>query len=458
MNWRLPLIWTLLEAGGSRIPAVLRLLHQSEKLPVSLLYRRQRQFQERLLRHAYQYVPYYRRILQECGVITRSGEVALDRWSEIPILTKDLIRDHFEELQSSDPKRDRRRPYTNTSGGSTGEPLELIQDKVYRDWNIANKIYFKTFVGQKLGDREVRLWGSERDVLEGREHLSVRMRNWLYNRREVNAFHFTDSAWKTFLDLLERWQPGLVEAYVEAADAAADYITSQGASFPAPRAVITSAGTLYEPMRRGIEKTFRCPVLNRYGSREVGDMACSCAVQPGLHLSLFHHVFEVTDSDFRPMQPVGTGHVIVTPLHNYSMPLIRYQIGDLATTAGKSDSSCECGRTWPLLGAVRGREVSMFRTRAGTLVDGEYFTHLLYFRPWCRRFQVVQEDYDRIVFRVVLNAGLEKKFLADQGDIRAAVRAAMGPDCVVEFEPVKAIDPLPSGKRIFCISKVKFTT
>ena len=72
------------------------------------------------------------------------------------------------------------------------------------------------------------------------------------------------------------------------------------------------------------------------------------------------------------------------------MPLIRYRIGDRAIAG--SGERCPCGRDTPMLAGVTGRSVDMFFGGDGRMVDGEYFTHLLYFRPWLRQFQVIQSS------------------------------------------------------------------
>lgn len=101
-----------------------------------------------------------------------------------------------------------------------------------------------------------------------------------------------------------------------------------------------------------------------------------------------------------------------------------------------------------MLAAVTGRSVDMFVGEGGTLVDGEYFTHLLYFRPWLRQFQVVQTAPGRVVYRLATHFDPPEE---DRRELVEKTRLALGEECAVEFEQVEAIGPSASGKLRYTI-------
>ena len=88
----------------------------------------------------------------------------------------------------------------NTSGGSTGEPVKFIQDRDYSNWNIANKLFYKTMGDQKIGDKEMRLWGSERDLLQGRDSFPIRIQNFFFNRTDLNSFRMSEKDMHGFVE------------------------------------------------------------------------------------------------------------------------------------------------------------------------------------------------------------------------------------------------------------------
>lgn len=450
-NWRRPVIGTLLAATGSPILKILSFLKSVERRPAEELLELQRQKLDQVLRHSLLHVPYYRELFRERGLDAPAG-LTSDSLKALPALTKEIIRARWNDLQSTDPERAKRKPYRNTSGGSTGQPVEFTQDQHYLAWNIATKLYLKSWAGQEIGEPEVRLWGAERDILQKHDKPGLRLKNWLYHRTDLNALRMGEEQLGLYSETINQLKPGWIEAYVQSIYELARYAEESRIAMHSPRGILTSAGTLYPPVRETIERVFRCPVYNRYGSREVGDMACGCGAPEGLHELLLSCVIEVLDERMEPVPPGTPGRVYVTTLNNFTMPLLRYDIGDYAVLP--QDRQCACGRGWPTLASVKGREVSLLKSRDGALVDGQYFTRAFYYQKWCRQFQVVQEDYDHIVVRVVVTPGLEAEFAAAQKELADTYRKVLGPDCVVEFRAEDQIEPLPSGKHVYTYSKV----
>jgi len=449
MNWRKPLIYCLLYASGSKIPQHLKFFKKYEYLSYEEIRQITDSKLKKLLVHAYHNVPYYNKILKQTGVID-GQEVRLERFPDIPILTKSIIRQQGENLYSKDHKK--RCSYKNTSGGSTGEPVTFMQDKNYSDWNIANTIYLKTFASQDIGEKEFRLWGSERDLLD-KEKPAVRLRNWLYNRMELNAFKMSKDEMVQFVNKINRARPTWIESYVQAITEFSRFIRENNLTIASPRGVLTSAGTLYPQMQQLIERVFKCKVFNRYGSREVGSIACSCEKDEGLHVSIWNNYLEILNDNFQTVQPGGIGRIFVTNLNNYSMPLIRYQIGDFGIAA--ENRECSCGRKTPLIKGVVGRHMEVFKTKNGKIIPAEFFIHFIgvvYNEGYIKKFQVVQKDYDQIVIKAVIDN--LQKFNESKTKIVNSIRKVMGQNCRVDFELVDEIQLSNSGKYLYTISEI----
>ncbi len=257
---------------------------------------------------------------------------------------------------------------------------------------------------------------------------------------------------KMYWGVLQKNHPKLLLAYVQSAYELARFAEKNKWKIPGIGALMTSAGNLSSYTRNFLESVYQCRVFNRYGSREVGDMACSCEKSESLHLNVFNHFVEVLDDAGEDTDRNQVGAVHITTLNNYAMPLLRYRIGDRSSGVDWQER-CSCGRGLPKIAKLHGREVEVFWLSDGGIVDGEYFTHLFYYRRWVEKFQVIQEKIDKVILRVVKIETVD--IAEDQQEIEVAIRVIMGEHCQIVWEFIDEIEPLPSGKFLYTISRVK---
>jgi phenylacetate-CoA ligase len=450
MNWRKPTIQLLLRQSGSRLIERLNEIERLEKCSPAELAVYQSDKLKTVLLHATRTVPYYKKILPACGV-AKNDAVDLSAFSNIPILTKEILKEKYNELKSDDAAS--RKAFRNTSGGSTGSPVAFMQDPHYYDWNVANKIYYKSFVGHEVGEPELRLWGAERDILGYKEKPSVRLKNWIFNRKELNSFRMNENTMVTYVKEWNAHKPHWVEAYAQSIYEFGQFIKRHSLDIFSPKGIVTTAGTLYPYMKDTIEEVFRCKTFNRYGSREVGDIACNCAEQKGLHLSMWNQFIEILDEELRPVSHPACGKIYITTLNNFSMPLIRYDIGDLAVP--HTDPVCSCGRGTTLIAKVEGREMCMLKTRDGKLIPGEFFIHFIgvvFNKGFIKKFQIIQKAYDLVVIKVMLSD--ESAFSEERPRIEKSIREVMNEECRIVWETVDDIPTPASGKYMYTICEI----
>lgn len=412
----------------------------------------QRQKLSALLRHAYQHSPYYERELIKAKVIDHTGCVFLEHFSRIPILERRHFAVHFDYLKADDLCR--RKWYENWSGGSTGEPIRLLQDHPYFLWNQALKILFDQWSGRKLVDRQIILWASERDLMVGHETWRTYMGRWLRNERWLNTHSMSQERIIEYVEQINRFAPVQLFAYAESLYEIARFIEERQLAVHRPTAIMTTASMLYPHMRETLERVFRAPVYNRYGSREIGAIACECEAHHGLHISPLTHYVEILRPDGTAAAPGERGELVITCLYNYAMPLIRYRIGD---TAQWATGPCSCGRHWPLLEEITGRVNDLFVNTRGELVDGRLFVILLGNQPIVHKFQVLQEVPERLQIAIIPKKGCDLTAFSVQEQLTqiiAKCQQLMGEACQIQIQFVENIQPTSSGKYRFTISKV----
>jgi phenylacetate-CoA ligase len=393
-------------------------------------------------------VPAYRESLSKWSV-TAIRENPLEVVSQLPVLEKATIRARAGALVSTRTPRTGVR--SNSSGGSTGEPLQLLQDRTYRRWNRAASTVFESWAGFRPGQRKTILWGMPRDLVAGRRPVT-RFTNRLLNRHLLDAYSMSPDAMDRYAESLRSNPPKLLRCLAQSGAELARHILQGGNSIEGIGAVMSTGGVLHQAERKQMEKAFHAPVFNLYGSREVGPVACeSSPGGPMKIIPLIHH-FEILDGEDRPVKAGESGDIVITLLTNRTMPLLRYRIGD----RGRWADSLDDGPAWPALAAIEGRVMGHFITTDGALVNGEYFTHLMFNKPWIRKFQWVQHTRESVELKCVLDdAPLSPvNTRSFRAEMEQKSREILGPEVTLELNFVDHIKPSPSGKHHYTISKV----
>jgi phenylacetate-CoA ligase len=251
-----------------------------------------------------------------------------------------------------------------------------------------------------------------------------------------------------YIAYLNSHRPLLIIAYVESIYELARYAMREELKVIPQSAIISTAGTLYPFMRNTIEQVFQCKVYNRYGSREVGNVACEGPGWEGLWIAPWGNYLEIVDSSGCRLPDGVEGDILITSLTNFAMPLIRYRIGDrgIITPTNGSLNNCQ------VLAAVVGRTSDTIRTTGGNVVHGGYLIGLLYFKDWVLECQLVQKDLSHIIYRIVSNkSDIEKSEL---DEIAANAKLVMGNNCQITFDFVDHIPTPNSGKYRYVLSEI----
>jgi len=398
-----------------------------------------------LLLHGYNYTKYYREVLGAANVV-KNNAVYLENLTAIPVLTKDIIKERFEDLLASNFPPGKK--YTNYSGGSTGFPVKLVQDKSYYSKMVADTILFSQLNGKYAGQPELKIWGSERDIEEGSIGLKSKIINFFFNRTLVNSFVLNETLIKDCINKLNKTKPVSVWTYVDSIYEISKFIAMNSLKVHQPKVIICTAGTMYEFMRDTIQNAFPfSKIRNQYGSREVGIIGIES--DDNHEINLFDHsIFsETVYEDVNTKHHYEEGKILVTPLNNYSMPLIRFDIGDkgIIKDTGIKAFSQLCN--------LEGRVNSHLKASDGKLLHGEYITHLFYNRDWLKKFQVVQNSINEVCIYYEL-AKSSDDVTNELNEIALKIKNRLGNEVQVKYCEVDTIPKLNSGKFQFVISKI----
>lgn len=403
----------------------------------------ERRYREMAL-HAFRTVPFYRQHYKELA----DGLTARDQSKlrvSLPPIDKSHIRNAKDELLSSEFSVSSLR--RSATGGTTSSPIEFFLDDDSYSRRQACTRFFMGWYGIRPGDKMAYLWGAPCDFPEGLS-LKWHIINFLTYRTLILPSSFlNDETMSEYHRRLRRFAPQALQAYPTALFVFARFLLTHGLSIPIPSITVT-AEPLLPQHRETIEAAFSTKVFNWYGARELGHAASECQAHAGMHINAYGLMFEVLRSD-GSIASEGSGELLVTDLHNYSMPLIRYRIGDMGVL---SNRSCPCGSHLPMLESVTGRVADVFRRRDGTMVPGiSLADRVMTECSGIKEFQVIQDDFESFTLRVAKGEDFSTSAIEE---FKARVRTYMGTELSFRIEFVESIPRERSGKIRFCVSRL----
>ncbi len=347
--------------------------------------------------HAYRYVPFYQLRMTEAG-LTPLDIQTYDDLRLLPVLTKRAIQDHQDLLVSTDVPASQR--VRNQTGGSTGSPLQFYVDKERFDSRMASTERHNAWAGLYPGDWYAHLWGSRFDIGDRPDSNPHWRQKFLYRNLILHTAAVSNDSMREYVEVLRRYRPRHMLAYAQSAVLFAEFCRNNDIRDIKFESMIVSAEMLLPGKRQVIEEVFGGKVFNRYGCREVSVIASECEYHSGLHINADALLVEV---EAAPNLPEGMGRVLVTDLLNRSMPLIRYEIGDLASLDSKLE--CPCGRSLPLIGNIQGRSSDFLCLPSGRMIAGPSLALLAADMRDVRQVQFIQPDPQHITLKVVAGHG-----------------------------------------------------
>lgn len=260
----------------------------------------QENYLKKLLLHAYSNVPYYNRVFNEIDLIN-DGRVDLSKFNKISILTKDIIRKHYKELISKDYTS--RNWYYKETGGSTGEPIRIVQDDIYNNWrNASEHYYYANMLSiDEFGSKKIIIWGSLEDLFQDNAGIKSKISNWIKNTKFLNCLKMNEDDMERYVRIINSYKPDLIRSYSGSLYELCRYIEKKNLTIYSPKIIIGTAETLTPEMRQKIETIFGKKLYNFYGAREVSSIAGECK-EGLLHIFSFYNLVETLDSKNQPVK------------------------------------------------------------------------------------------------------------------------------------------------------------
>jgi phenylacetate-CoA ligase len=379
-----------------------RRLSIAPALGIDDLRERQRRKLNDILVYCNEHVPFYRELFALHGVDPRGVfDVEALRAKEIST-SKSIVRSAGESILSREFVKEEL--HNSATSGSTGTPVLFYMSRDNWCLRMATKYRSEDWIGKPLGTPATLIWGHK----PGRTQ-QAKFKNSVYwafqNYQFLSAFDIGEESLVAAVASIKRHGSRFIESYVTVVYLMAKTIAKYGLAPPKLDGIIVGAERLYDFQKEEIERSFSCPVFNRYGATEFSNVASECEKREGLHINMDTLWVEVVDGDDRPVMG-EVGDIVVTDLENRAMPLIRYKIGDRGVM---TDAACSCGRSFPMLREVIGRVSETLKTGDGQEIHDMYFLWKLSRAPGLVRFRVTQDSLTHIRVEIEHDSSVDRE-------------------------------------------------
>jgi phenylacetate-CoA ligase len=397
---------------------------------------------DRLLRSliatAYHDVPFYRFLMDREGVRVDAIRGVQDL-HRLPVVTKDEIR---RALYGRTIRATGQPTYATSTSGSTGSTFVVPEDAYTFGWYLSTAILTWEWAGWEIGRPHLQTG------INPTRNFKRRLKDRLLRCHYVSAYDLTDSALTSHLRVLERSRIEFLFGYPGSLYLLARHAARQGWNRPMA-GIITWGDNLYRHYRDTIETTFGTQVLDTYGMSEGIQIAAQCRGNGPYHVLSLDVAVEILDDRGKPVAPEDVGNIVVTRLHPGPMPFIRYRTGDVGVRG--EAIVCGCGRGFEAMKRIQGRETDIVLTPSGNRLIVHFFTGILERFPEIESFQVVQNELESVVIRVVpgtdYTPAISRRMVEELRNHGAA-------DLNISVEEVTTIPVPPSLKRRFVVSNM----
>lgn len=372
--------------------------------------------------------PFYRSLVDaHCGPGATSGR---KRWEALPVMEKAHYQRPLGEMlaQPFTPGN----VYTANTSGSSGHPFTYAKDRPCHAlaWALIKHRY--SMHGLTLDSRQARFYGIP---LDRASYAREKLKDWLMNRVRFPVFDLSDAAMARFVEMFSQGRFEYIYGYTLSIVLFARYCLRHNVHIhtlcPTLKLCMVTSEVCTPEDRSLMETAFGIPVVNEYGASEMSIMA-----------------FEDGSGNWILSEETGfletnaTGELLVTSLHNFAFPIIRYRIGDVAElTAERINGIYRCLRR--LNGRVNDTIVLPGGKKAAGLTFYYISRSILERSGALREFIIRQTALDTFVFDVVAERDLTAEELAT---IRAETARYLEPGLTVTIRRVPRLDRPESGK------------
>ena len=437
----------LVQGVAALVEAYVARLEVTEWLPLEQIEAAQREQLGILAGHCAQHSPAFAARLVAAGM-TSADLIQPGGLARLPPLTRRGLQDRNGLFCAQVPEAHQPTGMTQTSG-STGEPTQVMRTGLGKLGHMAMTVRDHRWQRREARGRLAAMSAHKyeaKELADWGEPLSL-----LYRTGPALSLPATLDVAELHRRIAD-FAPQVLVTYPSVLNAMLDLIERGAGTFDGLAHVRCMSEMVHPELRERTRAVLGLAIEDAYTSEEFGFLALQCpnadGRADGYHVMAETHIVEVVDDTGNPCAPGEWGRVVVTDLHNFATPLIRYAIGDYAMAG----APCGCGRGLPRLERIMGRERNLV-----VLPDGSRHWPLTGYSKYhgiapIRHYQLIQRDLETVEMRLVVAEPLSPE---QEDKLKANVQTAVGHPFAIRlayFADALPVDP--SGKREEFVSLV----
>lgn len=393
---------------------------------------------KRIVRYAYENTKGYRELYDSCGVTPESIRT-LEDFSKLPMVTKEIIRDRFEDFSV----KIRGRQYI-TTGGSTGIPCGFYRDKAAFARELASKAYQYYRVGWKEGDRQMVLRAL---IINSPNKMRYYPR---FNELRCSSYFLTPEYMEIYRRKAFDFRPQWLKGFPSSLYIFAKFLKDTKRPFPSLKGVLCASENLYDFQKELLSEVFGVRIFSHYGHYEMAVLAGFCEYEDSYHVLPQYGYAELIDRNGNPMiRPRKIGEIVGTSFIMHATPFIRYRTQDLALLKGEGCLSC--GRPYQIWERIEGRLQEFIITSDNRYISTSMMNFHNDIYDHIQKFQFYQKEKGKVIFRFIPKETCSDRVVEY---VKKQLLSKLGNDISLEMEEVKEIPLTPRGKHRLLVQEM----
>lgn len=216
--------------------------------------------------------------------------------------------------------------------------------------------------------------------------------------------------------------------------------------FPHLKIIISGSENLGDDTRANVKKYLGCDIISQYADEECGILAQERIPTKEkdnvMYLNHADYIFEFLKLDKDEPADYGElARIVITDLHNYAFPMIRYDCGDVGVVSPPDQYS----NSFPVLSKLYGRRMDVCLTTKGEPFSPMTLARTVKHYDKIQQWEFVQESEKGYTLKLVLNDCDDAvAYMQSAVDV---LKESLGADAEIRIESVTDIPVLKSGKR-----------